>query len=92
VTAADCEVEDMGVGADAGVVAEVRASLGETALVPLSLSRLSLSRSRSRSRATASTYPPTSVATWRRSFGFDKVKLRNNCKDSEVGEEKNEGR
>ena len=47
---------DIGVGTDAGVVADVvRASLGEAALGPLSLSRLSLSRSRSRSRATAST-------------------------------------
>jgi hypothetical protein len=46
---------DIGVGTDAGVVADVRASLGEAALEPLSLSRLSLSRSRSRSRATAST-------------------------------------
>ena len=45
---------DIGVGTDAGVVTDVRASLGE-ALDPLSLSRLSLSRSRSRSRATAST-------------------------------------
>ena len=51
----ECEAEDMGVGADAGVVAVVRASLGEAVLTPLSLSRLSLSRSRSRSRATAST-------------------------------------
>ena len=80
----------IGVGADAGVVAVVRASFGDK-LGPPSRSLLSLSRSRSRSRATASTYPPTSVATCLKSRDLDSVRERREWRDSDVGDVTKEG-
>lgn len=80
----------IGVGADASVVTVVRVSFGDE-LGPPSRSLLSLSRSRSRSRATASTYPPTSVATCRKSRDLDRVRARKEWRDSDVGDIAKEG-
>lgn len=82
-----------GVGADiaAGVVAFARTSRGDV-LTPFSLSLFSRSRSRSLSLATASTYPPTSLATSLKSLVFDSVSARKECSDSDVGEVRIAGR
>jgi hypothetical protein len=71
-----------GVGTGAGVAVVVLANRGEP---PPSRSRFSLSRSRSRSLATASTYPPTSVATCLTSLDLESVRVRNARRESIVG-------